>query len=155
MFRWNPPKNQILRLSVMVFKVMENGDIMLEQDLEENEFLEVQSRDEGRVSYDSLGKVYVSKVFKIDFDTDYKYFRFVSSLPQSAFVVVDLERLHEVVPDNVAKDQHFLLPLSKLKAIQEEIVSGEKMREHTYKYEWGFLDNQFAHDSRLLGFTGF
>lgn len=107
---------------------------MLEQDLEENEFLEVQSRDEGHTSYMSLGKVYVSKVFKIDFDTDYKYFRFVSNLPQSAFVVVDLEKLHEVVPDNVAKDQHFLLPLSKLKAIEEEVISGEKMREHTYKY---------------------
>lgn len=48
--------------------------------------------------------------------------------------MVDLEKLHEVVPDNVAKDQHFLLPLSKLKAIEEEVVSGEKMREHTYKY---------------------
>jgi hypothetical protein len=43
----------------------------------------------------------------------------VSSLPRSVFVVVDLEKLHEVVPNDVAKDQHFLLPLSKLKAIEE------------------------------------
>ena len=28
------------------------------------------------------------------------------------------------------------------------------MREHSYKYQWGFLDNQYAHDSRLLGLTG-
>ena len=34
------------------------------------------------------------------------------------------------------------------------MISGEKMREHSYKYQWGFLDNQYAHDSRLLGLTG-
>lgn len=35
----------------------------------------------------------------------------------------------------------------------EEMVSGERIREHTYKYEWGFLENQLRHDGRMLGLT--
>lgn len=77
-------------------------------------------------------------------------------MPKSVYVVVDLEKTHEVIPqDSIARDHHFQLPLEKLKVIEEEVESGEKIREHTYKYEWGFLDNQYAHDSRLLGLTGF
>jgi hypothetical protein len=35
------------------------------------------------------------------------------------------------------------------------VISGEKIREHTYKYEWGYLENQYAHEGKLLGLTGF
>jgi len=38
--------------------------------------------------------------------------------------------------------------------IIDEVISGEKVREHTYKYQWGFLENQLAHDSHMLGLTG-
>ncbi len=122
--------------------------------MEEDEYIVVEYREEGKHIYTPLGRVYVSKMFRINFDTDFKYFRFVSKLPKSVLLVVDLEKLNEVVPNTVAKDQHFISPLQKLNIIQEEILSGEKIREHTYKYEWGFLDNQYSHDSRLLGFTG-
>lgn len=52
------------------------------------------------------------------------------------------------------KNEHFNIPASKLEQIAAEVTSGEKLREHSYKYQWGFLDNQYTHDSRLLGITG-
>lgn len=52
------------------------------------------------------------------------------------------------------KNDNFSLAVKKLQVIHDEVVSGEKLREHSYKYQWGFLDNQYSHDSRLLGLTG-
>lgn len=57
--------------------------------------------------------------------------------------------------EGVVQNDHFKTTVKKLQSIQEEIVSGEKLREHSYKYQWGFLDNQYAHDTRLLTLTGF
>jgi len=42
--------------------------------------------------------VYVNKIVNINFDTDYKYFRFVSRIGRSVFVMVDLERQQEIAP---------------------------------------------------------
>jgi hypothetical protein len=36
-FRWNPPKTQMLSINVLIFHVNDNGEIMLEHDLDENE----------------------------------------------------------------------------------------------------------------------
>jgi hypothetical protein len=43
--------------------------------------------------------------------------------------------LEEVVPtDGIAKDQHFSVAEKKMENIQQEVISGETVREHTYKY---------------------
>jgi hypothetical protein len=144
-----------LRLNILVFQVLSKGEIMLMRDNEESEFIDIQYKDEGKTYFKSFSSVYVSKVVKAVFDTDYKDFRLVSKLSRSVFVMVDLEKLQEVVPTKgIANDSHFSLASSKLEQIEREVISGEKLREHTYKYEWGFLDNQFAHESKLLGLTG-
>lgn len=58
--------------------------------MEESDFIEIAMREEGHTIFNSLGHVYVSKLFRINFDTDFKYFRFTSRMPKSVFVVVDL-----------------------------------------------------------------
>jgi hypothetical protein len=118
-FRWNPPKTQMLSISVLIFQILENGEIMMEHELEESEVIEVDMREEGHTYFSPLGHVYVSKIFKINFDTDFKYFKFTSHMPRSVFVVVDLEKTHEVIPTgSVAQNHHFQLPLEKLRIIE-------------------------------------
>jgi hypothetical protein len=41
-----------------------------------------------------VGEVYIFRKFSINFDTDYKYFKFVSKMHGSVLVMVDLEKLN-------------------------------------------------------------
>jgi hypothetical protein len=112
----------MLSINVLVFQVNDNGEIQLVHDAEESEFVDVAMREEGHSYYNPLGHVYVSKIFRINFDTDFKYFKFTSHTPNSVFIVVDLEKTHEVIPkESVAQNHHFQLPLEKLRVIEEEV----------------------------------
>ena len=96
-FRWDPPKNQELVLSATVFRVTAEGDMVLRQEGEENEFVSLQVRKQGSSLFNPIGNFYVQKTFRINFDTDFKDVRFVSELPNSVLIVVYLEKLKEVV----------------------------------------------------------
>lgn len=70
---------------------------MLERDIDQEEFIEVYSHPEDKVEYSHQGKVYVYKTFQINFNSDLRYFKFVSKKSEPVFVMIDMERLAEIV----------------------------------------------------------
>lgn len=81
----------------MIFKILDNGEIMLEKDIDEEEFIEVYSHPEDKIEYNLEGKVYVYKTFQINFNTDLRYFKLISKKSEPVFVMIDMERLAEIV----------------------------------------------------------
>jgi hypothetical protein len=57
----------------------------------------VSYRDEGHTVYKQLGNVYIDRSFTFNFDSDYKYFRLTNNIGRDVLVMVDLEKLQEVV----------------------------------------------------------
>jgi hypothetical protein len=94
----------------MLFQIKEEGEITLMLNNEYTEHVNILVREEGEPYMKAVGEVYISRIFSINFDTDYKYFNFTSKIPQSVLVMVDLEKLDEVVPlEGVARDKNFSL----------------------------------------------
>lgn len=124
-FRWNPPKSQTLHLKVMAFEMLTDGALMVMNDNDKDESVEVSFRDEGHSTYTKLGSVYIERAFSFNFDTDFKYFRLTNNAGKGVMLIIDLERLQEVVKvEGVVQNDHFKTTVKKLQSIQEEIVSG-------------------------------
>lgn len=78
---------------------------MLEKDIDEEEFIEVYSHPENKTEYNLDGKVYVYKTFQVNFNSDLRYFKFLSKKSVPVFVVIDMEKLAEIVTkESVAHD---------------------------------------------------
>jgi hypothetical protein len=45
---------------------------------EENYFVEILTKNPNKAIFNYMGKVYSSKVMTVDFDTDYKYLKFIN-----------------------------------------------------------------------------
>jgi hypothetical protein len=52
-----------------------------------------------------VGKVYRAKIFTIDFDTDYKYLKFINKNPSKVVIEIDVEKLDYVVSTGVPDDE--------------------------------------------------
>ena len=88
-------------------------------DNEEEQFIEISSREEGHSKYSKLGKVYIDKTIAFNFDSDYKYFRLTNHIQKQILVIVDLQKLQEVVDvKGVIQNDHFAGSVKKLEAIR-------------------------------------
>jgi hypothetical protein len=127
-FRWNPPKSQSLHIKVMVFQLLSDGTMVIMRENEEEEFIELSIREEGHTGYTSLGKIYIEKTTIFNFDTDFKYFRLTNNIEMTVLVVVDLEKLQEVVSAagaaGAVHNDQLDTPKNKLAAIRSEVLSG-------------------------------
>lgn len=52
------------------------------------------------------------------------------------------------------KDDKLGMSRNKVNAIIEESKSTEVKREHVYKWQWGFYQNEKGHQAQMLGLTG-
>jgi len=73
---------------------MEGGEITVMRDNDYTEHINILVRNEGQPYITGVGEVYIFRKFSINFDTDYKYFKFVSKMHGSVLVMVDLEKLN-------------------------------------------------------------
>lgn len=85
-------------------------------------------RNEGSVIFANVGRVYVNKMFKINFDTDYKFIRFTNSYPELKMLMIDIERPEAIPRSDVVKDEHLSPGLAKMKALIDKVESGEILR---------------------------
>lgn len=81
--------------------------------------MEVFLRNEGKTVYTHLGNVYINRLFRVNFDTDYKYLRLVNKNPFMIALTVDVESPEAVPPSTTVSDTHLSLPAQKLAGIHK------------------------------------
>lgn len=94
------------------------GDITLPENPEEDDFLEVLSKSENSSSYTNLGKVYLKKLFTINFFSDFQMIKIVNRYEKKMFVQLSLEAT-KFVPEKALDDDTLKIPAEKIKSILE------------------------------------
>lgn len=114
-FRWDPSKKGIFKIVFEVFNY-ENGDITLADKPDEDDNIQVLTRADGSMTFVEIGKVYMKRIFDINFHSDYQVFRVVNNFDEDMLVQVSLE-LTNFVPEEGVKDDEFKMSSEKIKSI--------------------------------------
>lgn len=104
-------------------------------------------------NFQEIGRVYVSKMFSLDFYSDYQIIKMKNNNDGKVVVEVSLESTVFVLEQGV-RDDVFLLPAKISSGLIEEMKESEKKQEKMFKSEWSFRDREERHQSEMLILTG-
>lgn len=92
-------------------------------------------------NYQEIGRVYISKMFSLDFYSDYQIIRMKNFNDGKVVVEVSLESTVFVLESGV-RDDIFILPAKISSGLVETMKDSEKKQEKMFKSEWSFRDRE-------------
>ena len=131
----------------------ENGHVNYPYKPDEDDNIQLLSKSDISYNFIELGKVYIRRVFTLNFHSDFQIIKVVNNYDSRMLVQVRLE-LTNFVPEKGLDDDQFKLSAEKIKGILNELEDTEVQREKMYKTEWSFRDREEQHQSEMLSLTG-
>ena len=106
--------------------------------------------------YRELGKLYLTRTFRVHFPKEAQVLRFTSYNPYPVLLEINMEaelRQVEVVRETMALDKQFEEAGQKMSSMMGLAKQTEKTRGQMYKWEWGFLEREERYEDEMLRLT--